>query len=83
MTTKAEHVPGLEEAKDIPFTTGDQMPVTDAVPPIMLSRPPPPTERLARDDDQRVRSTGADVLLPLLIFSVVKSNPSKFTSNLK
>ncbi|RUS19908.1 hypothetical protein BC937DRAFT_86717 [Endogone sp. FLAS-F59071] len=82
MTTEAEQVP---EDTDIPFTTGDRMPVTvtDAVPPIMLSRPAPPTERLARDDDQQIRSTGADVLLPLLIFSVVKSNPSKFTSNLK
>ncbi|KAI8147952.1 hypothetical protein BJV82DRAFT_312410 [Fennellomyces sp. T-0311] len=34
-------------------------------------------------DHQSLRSASADVLLPLLIFTIVKSNPSNFLSNLR
>ncbi|KAI7858933.1 hypothetical protein BDC45DRAFT_286847 [Circinella umbellata] len=34
-------------------------------------------------DHQSLRSASADVLLPLLIFSIVKSNPTSFLSNLR
>ena len=34
-------------------------------------------------DHQSLRSASADVLLPLLIFSIVKSNPTNFLSNLR
>jgi hypothetical protein len=50
---------------------------------INLQFPPSPLKRARRDDDQHIRSAGADVLLPMLIFTVVKSNPHKFVSNLK
>ena len=50
---------------------------------INLQFPPSQVKRPRREDDQYIRSAGADVLLPLLIFTVVKSNPQKFVSNLK
>lgn len=50
---------------------------------INLQFPPSQAKRPRREDDQYIRSAGADVLLPLLIFTVVKSNPQKFVSNLK
>ncbi|KAI9286358.1 hypothetical protein BC943DRAFT_351671 [Umbelopsis sp. AD052] len=50
---------------------------------INLQFPPAQSKRPRRDDDQYIRSAGADVLLPLLIYTVVKSNPQKFVSNLK
>lgn len=50
---------------------------------INLQFPPARSKRPRREDDQYIRSAGADVLLPLLIFTVVKSNPQKFVSNLK
>ncbi|KAI8581261.1 hypothetical protein K450DRAFT_233903 [Umbelopsis ramanniana AG] len=50
---------------------------------INLQFPPTQSKRPRRDDDQYIRSAGADVLLPLLIYTVVKSNPQKFVSNLK
>lgn len=50
---------------------------------INLQFPPSPSKRPRRDDDQHIRSAGADVLLPMLIFTVVKSNPHQFVSNLK
>jgi hypothetical protein len=50
---------------------------------INLQFPPTQSKRPRREDDQYIRSAGADVLLPLLIYTVVKSNPQKFVSNLK
>ncbi|CAO3696186.1 unnamed protein product [Umbelopsis ramanniana] len=50
---------------------------------INLQFPPTQSKRPRREDDQYIRSAGADVLLPVLIYTVVKSNPQKFVSNLK
>jgi len=50
---------------------------------IYLHFPPTQSKRPRREDDQYIRSAGADVLLPVLIYTVVKSNPQKFVSNLK
>lgn len=50
---------------------------------INLLFPPAQSKRPRREDDQYIRSAGADVLLPVLIYTVVKSNPQKFISNLK
>jgi hypothetical protein len=50
---------------------------------INLHFPPTQSKRPRREDDQYIRSAGADVLLPVLIYTVVKSNPQKFVSNLK
>ncbi|KAL1933956.1 hypothetical protein VTP01DRAFT_8046 [Rhizomucor pusillus] len=47
------------------------------------SLPERPAPEEHKTDHQTLRSTSADVLLPLLIFTVVKSNPTNFLSNLK
>ena len=50
------------------------------VPSPTVSAPGTPS---SSSDHQSLRSASADVLLPLLIFSIVKSNPTNFLSNLR
>ncbi|KAL0076871.1 hypothetical protein J3Q64DRAFT_1626509, partial [Phycomyces blakesleeanus] len=41
------------------------------------------TKEKPNSDNQNLHSASADVLLPLLIFTIVKSNPTNFLSNLR
>ncbi|KAM3578433.1 hypothetical protein VKS41_009024 [Umbelopsis sp. WA50703] len=49
---------------------------------INLQFPPSPLKRARRDDDQHIRSAGADVLLPMLIFTVMAVVTFLETTNL-